>query len=171
MKAYNNLPDWAKGAVAVGGVLIVGIFGYKIYQDIKRKRELKDASQASDQADKELTNLFNQGIKPTISTSQATTLAQSLVQAMNGCGTDETKMYGVFDQLKNDADVYLLIKQFGVRYYTPCAATNPVSYAKYLYNDKSFGGDIGTWMGYDLTGAEIQKINGILAKKKILFRF
>jgi uncharacterized membrane protein YebE (DUF533 family) len=53
MKAYNNLPDWAKGAVAVGGVLIVGIFGYKIYQDIKRKRELKDASQASDQADKE----------------------------------------------------------------------------------------------------------------------
>jgi O-antigen/teichoic acid export membrane protein len=42
MKAYNNLPDWAKGAVAVGGVLIVGIFGYKIYQDIKRKRELKD---------------------------------------------------------------------------------------------------------------------------------
>jgi len=26
-------------------------------------------------------------------------------------------------------------------------------------------------MGYDLTGTEIQKINGILAKKKILFRF
>jgi hypothetical protein len=171
MKAYNNLPDWAKGAVAVGGLLIVGIFGYKIYQDVKRKRDLKDANQAADEADSELNKLSNQGVKPTISVSQATTLAQSLVQAMNGCGTDETKMYGVFDQLKNDADVYLLIKQFGVRYYTPCAATNPVSYAKYLYNDKSFGGDIGTWMGYDLTGAEIQKINGILAKKKILFRF
>ena len=117
MKAYNNLPDWAKGAVAVGGVLIVGIFGYKIYQDIKRKRELKDANQAADEADTELSKLSNQGVKPTISTSQATTLAQSLVQAMNGCGTDETKMYGVFEQLKNDADVYLLIKQFGVKYY------------------------------------------------------
>ena len=169
--AYNNLPDWAKGAVAVGGLLIVGIFGYKIYQDVKRKRDLKEANQAADEADKELSKLSIQGVKPTISISQATTLAQSLVQAMNGCGTDEKKMYGVFDQLKNDADVYLLIKQFGVRYYTPCAATNPVSYAKYLYNDKSFGGDIGTWMGYDLTGAEIQKINSILAKKKILFRF
>jgi hypothetical protein len=171
MKAYNNLPDWAKGAVAVGGLLIVGIFGYKIYQDVKRKRDLKEANQAADEADTELNKLSNQGVKPTISISQATTLAQSLVQAMNGCGTDEKKMYGVFDQLKNDADVYLLIKQFGVRYYTPCAASNPVSYAKYLYNDKSFGGDIGTWMGYDLTSAEIQKINGILAKKKILFRF
>ena len=171
MKAYNNLPDWAKGAVAVGGLLIVGIFGYKIYQDVKRKRDLKEANQAADEADSELNKLSNQGVKPTISTSQATTLAQSLVQAMNGCGTDEKKMYGVFEQLKNDADVYLLIKQFGVRYYTPCPATNPVSYAKYLYNDKSFGGDIGTWMGYDLTGTEIQKINGILAKKKILFRF
>ena len=170
-ETYNNLPNWAKGAIAVGGVLIVGIFGYKIYQDVKRKRDLKDASQASDQADTELRNLSNQGIKPTISTSQATTLAQSLVQSMNGCGTDENKIYGVFEQLKNDADVYMLIKQFGVRFYTPCAASNPVSYAKFLYNDKAFGGDLGTWMGYDLTNAEVQKINGIFAKKKIVFRF
>ena len=114
-ETYNNLPNWAKGAIAVGGVLIVGIFGYKIYQDVKRKRDLKDASQASDQADTELRNLSNQGIKPTISTSQATTLAQSLVQSMNGCGTDENKIYGVFEQLKNDADVYMLIKQFRLR--------------------------------------------------------
>jgi hypothetical protein len=171
MKAFNNLPSWAKGAMAVGGVLIVGIFGYKIYQDVKKKRDLKQAGQASDQADSELKNLSNQGVKPTITASQATTLAQSLVQAMNGCGTDENKIYGVFEQLKNDADVYLLIKQFGVRFYTPCASSNPISYAKYLYDDKSFGGDIGTWMGYDLTNAEVQKVNGILAKKNIKFRF
>ena len=132
---------------------------------------MKDATQASDQADTELRNLSNQGIKPTISSSQATTLVQSLVQSMNGCGTDENKIYGVFEQLKNDADVYMLIKQFEVRFYTPCAASNPVSYAKFLYNNKSFGGDLGTWMGYDLTNGEVQKINGILAKKSIKFRF
>lgn len=170
-ETYNNLPNWAKGAIAVGGVLIVGIFGYKIYQDIKKKRDIKNANQAADQADSELRNLSNQGVKPTITPSQATTFSTSLQQAMNGCGTDENKIYGVFDKLTNDADVYMLIKQFGVRYYTPCAATNPVSYAKYLYDYKSFGGDLGTWLGYDLTNGEVQKINGILAKKSIKFRF
>lgn len=170
-ETYNNLPNWAKGAIAVGGVLIVGIFGYKIYQDIKKKRDIKNANQAADQADSELRNLSNQGVKPTITPSQATTFSTSLQQAMNGCGTDENKIYGVFDKLTNDADVYMLIKQFGVRYYTPCAATNPVSYAKYLYDNKSFGGDLGTWLGYDLTNGEVQKINGILAKKSIKFRF
>lgn len=170
-ETYNNLPNWAKGAIAVGGVLIVGIFGYKIYQDIKKKKDLKNANQAADQADSELRNLSNQGVKPTITASQATTFSTSLQQAMNGCGTDENKIYGVFDKLTNDADVYMLIKQFGVRFYTPCPATNPVSYAKFLYDDKSFGGDLGTWLGYDLTNGEVQKINGILAKKSIKFRF
>ena len=171
MKFYNDLPNWAKGVVAIGGVLIVGVFGYKIYQDVKRKKDLKQAGQSADEADTELKNLSSKGIKPTITTAQASNFSGSLVQAMNGCGTDENMIYGVFSKMKNEADVYLLIKQFGVRYYTPCPASNPVSYAKFLIDDKAFGGDLATWLSYDLTSSEIGKINSILSNNKIKYQF
>jgi hypothetical protein len=171
MKFYNDLPNWAKGLVAVGGIAIVGIFGFKIYQDIKRKRDLKQAGQSADEANSELQNLSSKGIKPTITTTQATNFSSSLVQAMNGCGTDENMIYSIFSKMKNDADIYLLIKQFGVRYYTPCPATNPVSYAKFLIDDKAFGGDLATWLSYDLTSTEIGKVNTILSKNKIKYQF
>lgn len=171
MKFYNDLPNWAKGVIAVGGVAIIGIFGFKIYQDIKRKKDLKQAGQSADEANTELQNLNKQGIKPTITTTQATNFASSLVQAMNGCGTDENMINSVFSKMKNDADVYLLIKQFGVRYYTPCPASNPVSYTKYLFDDKAFGGDLASWLSYDLTSSEISKINSILSNNKIKYQF
>lgn len=171
MKFYNDLPNWAKGVVAVGGVLIVGVFGYKIYQDLKNRSSIKQAGQSADEAETELKNLSFRGIKPTITISQASTFASSLVQAMNGCGTDENMINGIFSKLKNDADIYLLIKQFGVRYYTPCPASNPISYGKFLLNEKSFGGDLGTWLSYDLTASEIKKINTILTKNKIKYQF
>jgi hypothetical protein len=171
MKFYNDLPNWAKGVIAVGGVAIIGIFGFKIYQDIKRKKDLKQAGQSADEANTELQNLNKQGINPTITTTQATNFASTLVQAMNGCGTDENMINSVFLKMKNDADVYLLIKQFGVRYYTPCPASNPISYGKFLLNEKSFGGDLGTWLSYDLTASEIKKINTILTNNKIKYQF
>lgn len=171
MKFYNDLPNWAKGVVAIGGVLIVGVFGFKIYTDIKRKKDLKEAGKSADEADAELKNLNSKGIKPTINNTQATNFATSLSQAMNGCGTDENMIYSIFSKMKNEADVYLLIRQFGVRYYTPCPASNPVSYAKYLLNDKAFGGDLSTWLSYDLSSFEIKKINTILSNNKIKYQF
>ena len=171
MKFYNDLPNWAKGVVAIGGVLIVGVFGYKIYQDIKNKRNLKQAGQSADEADIELKNLSSKGIKPIITSTQATNFASSLVQSMNGCGTDENMINSIFSKMKNDADVYLLIKQFGVRYYTPCPATNPISYGKFLIDEKAFGGDLATWLSYDLSSSEIKKINKILSNNKINYQF
>jgi hypothetical protein len=171
MKLYNDLPNWAKGVVAIGGVVIVGVFGYKIYQDVKRKRDLKDASQSSDEASKELKNLSFKGVNPTITKTQAINMSEKLVQAMNGCGTDEKMVNSVFNSLKNEADIYLLIASFGVKYYTPCGASQPVSYARWLFNDKTFGGDLGTWLSYDLSTSEINSINTILKNKGIKYSF
>jgi hypothetical protein len=171
MKFYNDLPNWAKGVVAIGGVAIVGVFGYKIYQDVKRKRDIRDASQSADEAAKELKRLSFNGVNPTITKTQAINLSEKLVQAMNGCGTDEKMVNSVFNTLKNDADIYLLISSFGVRYYTPCGASQPVSYARWLFNDKTFGGDLGTWLSYDLSTSEINNINNILSKKGIKYSF
>ncbi|NBX26671.1 MAG: hypothetical protein EBR55_00235 [Chitinophagia bacterium] len=171
MKFYNDLPNWAKGVVAIGGVAIVGVFGYKIYQDVKRKRDVRDASKSADEATKELKRLSFNGVNPTITKTQAINFSEKLVQAMNGCGTDEKMVYSVFNALKNDADIYLLISSFGVRYYTPCGASQPVSYARWLFNDKTFGGDLGTWLSYDLSSSEIDSINNILSKKGIKYSF
>jgi hypothetical protein len=94
-----------------------------------------------------------------------------LILALDGCGTDEQSVYNVFEAMKNKADVLKLISKFNVRFYQPCAATSPISYTKWLYDNESFGGSLATWLQYDLTNSEILKINTILSKKGIDFKF
>jgi hypothetical protein len=171
LEVYKGLPDWARGVVAVGGIGIAFYIGYTLVRRVRTQAEIKEAQVESDTAKEELEKLKNQGIKPTISNSQAESLVNSLREAMNGCGSDEEMVYDTFRKLNNDADVQLLISRWGVRYYMPCAVTDPISYAIYLRNDKKFGGNISAWLNSDLTNSEIKKINDILAKKGIKHKF
>jgi len=159
---WNGLPTWAKGVIAVGGLGIIGYTGYTIYKNAQKKKELADAKKQADVAQGEVEQLQQQGQSATHSDSEFEGLAERLVQAMNDCGTDEEAVYDVFRQIKNGVDIRKLVSIFGVRYYTPCAATSPISYTKWLWDDKSFGGNISAWLGYDLTSSEIAKINSIL---------
>jgi hypothetical protein len=90
---------------------------------------------------------------------------------MNGCGANQTRIENAFKKLNNEADLKLLIRDFGVRFYTPCAISSPISYAIYLSDNKHFGGTVATWLLYDLGTSSIDKINNILASKKINFKF
>ena len=69
--------------------------------------------------------------------------------------------------MKNEVDIRKLVYIFGVRYYMPCSVSSPISYSKWLWNDKSFGGGISVWLGYDLTASEINKVNSILSTNGI----
>src|SRR3954464_3627343 len=124
---WQDLPPWGKGVVAIVIVGGAGAIIYTIYHSIKKRQEIKEANKAGLAAQEELKQLQNQGINPTFSKSEFEAMAEALVEAMDGCGTDEETVYSVFRKLKNDADIRQLIASFGVRYYRPCAADQPIS--------------------------------------------
>ncbi len=167
----GDMPPWGKAILVIGTGAIVTIVGFKIYNGIKSKKEEKDANKAGEIANSELGDLSKQGVDPTMSDSQFEGMAQSLVQAMNGCGTDEAMIYSVFSKIKNEADVRKMIAVFGVRYYEPCPLEAPASYTKYLFDDKAFGGGLPTWLSYDLSDTEIAKINAILKTNGLTYQF
>jgi hypothetical protein len=168
---YKELPSWSKGVVAIGGLALVGIIAYTIYKKVKNISDLKINLKESDSASDDLRKLEIQGVRPTLNNSQVMTIINSLKDAMNGCGTNEQRIYDNFSKLNNDADVLLLLKLWQVQYYEPCSATSPISYARWMFNDKAFGGNLSEWLNYDLSSSEIKQINSIFAKKGIKHKF
>lgn len=167
----SGQPGWAKG---VENVILIGgaaLAVYLIYKNARHNKEIAEANTAAEQAGKDLSDLENLGILPTLYDTEYENFSQELVQAMNGCGTDEASIYSVFGKMANDADVLKLIQAFGVRYYQPCVWTSPVSYTLWLANDQAFGGGLPAWLGYDLDASEIAKVNSILRSKQISFQF
>ena len=166
-KYYEQQPPAVKIIVVAG----LGLLGYSIYRAVKRKQDEQKAAAAAAAAASELAALANQGVYPSYSNSQYYVLVNKLVQAMTGCGTDEAMVYEVFRQMRNEADIRELIKSFGVQYYQPCVWTSPVSYAVWQVNDKAYGGDLATWLSYDLGQTEISNINSILRGNGLNFQF
>lgn len=170
-KSYSDAPPWAKGIILVGAVYI----GYRLVNftlaKIKNLQDIKDVTQESNTATTELEQLAQQGIKPTLTAGQVDTSINKIVEAVNGCGTDEQAIYSVFNTLKNIADLKLLVQNWKIQYYRPCAATEPISYSKWLLNTKSFGGSLNTFLNYDLSNSEINNINNILKNKNINYTF
>jgi len=167
----SDQPGWAKGIQNTVIVLGAALAAYLIYRNAQRKKDLQQAGQGASAAEQALAKLAKQGVYPTYDDSVYFGWVDTLVQAMNGCGTDEDSIYSIFHQLENEADVLKLVAVFKVQYYEPCGWSNPLAYAKWEIDDKSYGGELTTWFGYDLETSEIQKINDILASKDIKYRF
>lgn len=72
-----------------------------------------------------------------------------LLNAMNGWGTDEKKIYDVFNEMNTRSDVLQLIKTFGVQ------------------KDQN----LNEWIADDCSASEISHINEILASKNINYQF
>lgn len=168
---YKDLPPWAKGVVSVGSIAIIGFIVYNGFKKIKQKKSLSDALGVSRDAKEEARLLQIRGIKASYTQTQYESFALKLVEAMNGCGTSINSVNQVFKSMVNKTDVLRLIEVFGVRYYRPCAATQPISYVRYMNDEKTFGGNIQTWIQYDLSSREIENINNTLKNKNIDFKF
>jgi hypothetical protein len=171
IKRYNELPSWSKGIIGVLTIAATAFVGYTVYSNIKKAKDIKKANVGGKEAEKELKELAKKGINPSYSPTQYTSWVQRLVEAISDCGTDENSVYAVFQNMKNKADILSLVASFGVQFYRPCGATQPISYAKYLFDSKSFGGSLSTFIQYDLSVSEIAKINKILEGKKIDYKF
>jgi hypothetical protein len=163
---YERQPAPVK-IIAVAGV---GLLGYSIWRSIKRQQDEKAANQLANIVEQELVGLAAEGVHPSFQDSQYESLSQAIVQAINGCGTDFDAIKMVFSSLENAADIRKLIQIFGVRYYTPCAITDPISYGIWIFNDKAFGGSLATMLYYDLDTSEQKEINSIMSAKGIDFQ-
>jgi hypothetical protein len=168
---YERYYERQPAAVKIIAVAGVALLGYSLYRTWKKNQDYRDANKAAELANQELQQLAAQGVRPTLTDLQFENMAQAIVEAINGCGTDEDAIFNVFGQLSNSADIRKLIAVFGVRYYRPCAATDPVSYSIWLVNDEAFGGTLVTLLYYDLSDSDIGEINSILSRKGIDFRF
>jgi len=108
-----GLQPWVMPTLILGGgaYLLYHFFG-KPDPRIQQGKALADAAGAE-------LNLGLSGV-PTLSPAQVETLASSIEQAANDCGTDEDAIYRAFDALGNRADLLLLIKTYAVRVYHAC---------------------------------------------------
>lgn len=148
-ESFNQLPNWAKGVIAVAAVAAIGFLGYNAYNAIKRRNEEKDIR-------KDEQSLKNDGQKPSFPDSNYKNFAEKIYQAgfVFG-GTDENGIYDVFKQMKNDLDVVLLTKAFGTRR------------VEFSFQDANLGG----FLSSELDSKEIGKLNSILESNGIKYRF
>lgn len=170
-KYYRDQPSWAKGiinVIVVGGTAFIG---WKIYQGMKKRQAVRNAGQYPQAAATELQMLAQKGIYPSFSASQYEAYSQQMAQAMAGCGTDEDAILRIMGQLRNDADLIMLVKTFGVRAYEPCYLTNPIDHATWVFNREAFPMSLDAWFSRDLSTGNIEDINDVLKERGITYSF
>lgn len=149
------------------GAIVLFIL-YKAYRIWKDAKDAKNYNAAVNQSQTAINQLAQQGILPSYGQAQYTTLTNTIQQALDGCGAgfDET-LKPAFEKMKNDADIYALIKAYGVRTIDKCG----------LFNG-DLNGDLSATLAYKFSGLEdymidgsIEKINKILSGNGLTFQF
>jgi hypothetical protein len=140
-------------AIVGGGIYVANKY-IKSSEERKRKRESKEFD---DRVDKDLDKEAKK--KPaSLTQTNYSGLSKRLYQALNRWSPNTVEVYQVLANLKNDRDVYELIKAFG----TKLDSSNGV--------DKDVDKTLPEFME-KLTDKEIYAANIELAKKAIKYRF
>lgn len=157
----QDMPPWAKGVTAVGGILIFGFAGFSIYNKLDKAAKRRQSNMLAIDARRELADLSKKGVRPTITQTQAEAYSSSLVQAFDEVGTDEDAVYQIMGQMKNIADVLFLIQVYGVRSFKGTFTS--------WFSDETL--NLPGAISYEMSTSEIDKINGILSKAGITYKF
>lgn len=151
MDFFKKLPILGQIAVLLIAVFIV----YKLFKKVTTPTPPPPSPQP---AGDDLQKLEQSGVKPSYQNSQYSSWAEKLQYALNYLNTDENAVYSVFNSLKNQADLTKLIQIFGTR---------EIETFPFVSQNATLSEAIQSQMDQD----EIQKLNGILAKKGINFTF
>lgn len=138
-------------------IVLVALFlllAWGIYTWIRNWINERNFDRAVNQSRDELKNLAQQGIYPTYADADYSIMANTIEQALDGCGAgfDET-LAPAFEKMRNDADVYKLIEAYDVRKVDKCGI---------LTGD--FNGDLAATLTYKFSGVEDYLIDGSLEK-------
>jgi hypothetical protein len=153
-EVYGNLDPRIRLLVQITG-LVVGI--YVVLKVIKKSKQVTQDKPFTSEAQATARDLEalnkNPYTRQKISDSQAKAYANKIYTCMNGNGTYENELIGVFYHLFNTADFLAVEKAYGIRT---------------LYSSWSaFRGNMTSAIVSEMSIEEIKKINSILAKKGI----
>lgn len=171
---FKSLPWYAQVALFLLALVLLYFF---VWKPIKAKLSSGNYQAAVNQSQTALNQLAQQGVKPSYGEAQYTSYANSLTSVFDGCtGAKDSDSFWmivepVFEAMKNDADVYALIKAYGVRTFDKCGVFTG-----------DFTGDLAASLGEKFSGAEgfiigagagkgMPWINEILKKNSIVFTF
>jgi len=120
---WKSLPTWAKGTIAIVGVLAIGGVGFAIYKGVKKAIEKAKEGKEGREAKDDLASAIQEGVKPTISDSEAESKVSALVKSADNCdptGSGATQIIAVVKSLKNKSDFLLLSSKFGTKTWGDC---------------------------------------------------
>ncbi len=161
IRSFNSKPI-ADKMLTAGVIVGAGYLAYKLFFTYKPKPEQKEILA---NAARMLDYLhFQRGIDITHSLGEFSAYAGSLRNASTDCGTNESAIFSVIEQLNNDADVYQLIVSGGILSYKSCAAIEGAWFAN-VHNT------VPELITSELTGSELSTVNNILQSKGIEYRF
>ena len=114
----DDIPPVWKGITVVGILGIITAVGFMTYKGIDKRAKEKDAERKANETvastDATLTALAVNNVKPNYSITQYKSWADELHACFDGWGTCDS-WYHIFNSLKNQADMIMLIQQYGVR--------------------------------------------------------
>lgn len=163
---YKDLPNWAKGVVVVGGVLVVYIVGARVYKAVFPSDKEKKNKELAKNVDSEIGNLSRNGLKASFSDSNYITFANTIYNSMRyAVGDDYTTVENTLKKMKNDLDVAKLVKAFGLRqdYFFAIPAGDKMDL--FTFVQKELGNE---WGG--LTAYRVRSINADWQKKGINYQ-
>ena len=160
---YSGLPQWARGIVVVGGLVVGYVAVNAIIRKINQSKKDAAALQEINTASGDLNAVIASGTAPTLNNSQLEAMSSAIIEASNGCGTDNNMIFNTFAKIKNDADVLSFIKAFGLRKKTRCPFTADTMES--FWSNYTTPMSLSAMLNSELDTTEIQKINdGFLAK-------
>jgi len=139
-------------------IIVAGYIAYRVVKSVVKTTPQREEEQAgSNELD-----LLNQNsdTKQKITKQQAQSYANVLWTAMDGYGTDENAIYGVFYRLSNNADYLALSNAYGTR---------TVSSGR-LNPEPNYRGTMSGALHSELDNEIVKKINAILTRKKITYK-
>ena len=180
IRVYEDLPQWARGVVVVGGLVVTYIVGNTIYKKIKAFSDSADAQNKLKQLEDDLNKKLNQGQQPTFSSTQFNNFADSIQSAFEGCdystplipvpttwilnigwSNSGASLFNILYQFNNDVDFLALQKAFGTR---------TISKGWYCGGDYT-NVTLSQAVNNQLNTQEIYAVNKLLTQKGITYRF
>jgi LPXTG-motif cell wall-anchored protein len=147
-------PKVVKWLIIVGVVILVSLLVYFLIK--KRKNELNSDPDKIDDININSSDL-------SISDNQANIICQNILEAMDKRGTDEETIISNLTGL-NQADLLLIIKKFGLKYYNGERLSRG-----WLSEKLSRQMNLLSWLKAELSGSDLETVKTIFTSKNIAF--
>lgn len=165
MKWFFGRERWLQIVIIVAIIILA----YLLYRWIRGMIRASKYNAAVNQSNTALNQLAQQGINPSYAQAQYTSWANNLEGAFEGCSAAGSAssfwetLEPIFKAMKNDADIYALISNYGVRTIDKCGLlTGDFEGDLAATLSEKFSGLEGVVIGYNTSDInKILKANGL----------